>query len=414
MRVCIHRGAKEIGGTCIEVESQGGRILLDLGLPLGASASEATLLPAVPGLTEPDPTLLAIVLSHGHRDHWGLVPQARPDVPVVMGEATRRMMAAAVPWVPGACAPGRVTTMQDRAAFDLGPFRITPFLVDHSAYDAYALLVEADGRKLFYSGDFRAHGRKAALFERFLLAPPAGIDALLLEGTILGRSDAGSSTLTEADVEGQLMTEMTAAAGMVLVCASAQNIDRMVSLYRAAKRTGRTMLIDVYAAEMLRATGNSHIPQSSWSNVALFTPHHQRVQIRDKQLFHLLDRHKACRLFPEQLRANAPKLAMLFRPAMLGDLRRAACLDGARAVWSQWQGYLDEGSGAALARALADLAIPLTLAHTSGHASPADLRRFADALRPGAVVPIHSFEGHRYPEWFDHVVPHGDGEWWEV
>jgi len=32
------------------------------------------------------------------------------------------------------------------------------FLVDHSAYDAYALLVEADGERLFYSGDLRDVG----------------------------------------------------------------------------------------------------------------------------------------------------------------------------------------------------------------------------------------------------------------
>ena len=43
---------------------------------------------------------------------------------------------------------------------EIGPFRITPQLVDHSAFDAYALLVEADGKRVYYSGDFRAHGRK--------------------------------------------------------------------------------------------------------------------------------------------------------------------------------------------------------------------------------------------------------------
>ena len=34
MRICIHRGAHQIGGSCVEVESQGQRLLLDLGLPL--------------------------------------------------------------------------------------------------------------------------------------------------------------------------------------------------------------------------------------------------------------------------------------------------------------------------------------------------------------------------------------------
>ncbi len=63
MWACIHRGTREIGGTCVEVEAQGRRILLDLGLPLDASGDEAALLPIVPGLNEPDPTLLAVVLS---------------------------------------------------------------------------------------------------------------------------------------------------------------------------------------------------------------------------------------------------------------------------------------------------------------------------------------------------------------
>jgi ribonuclease J len=329
----MHRGTKEIGGTCVEVEADGQRIVLDLGLPLDASGDDAALLPIVPGLSDADPGLLAIVLSHGHRDHWGLIPQARPDLPVVMGDATRRIMAAAVPWVPGAYAPAQVVTMQDRVPVDLGPFRITPFLVDHSAYDAYALLVEAAGRRLFYSGDLRGHGRKAALFEKFVASPPSNIDVLLLEGTTLGRPETGLRFPTEADVEVKLTAEMKATSGMMLVCASAQNIDRMVSVYRAAKRAGRTMLIDVYAAEMLRATGNPNIPQSDWLHVALFTPHHQRMKIRDHSLFEVLDRHKKNRVFSEQLAGQASKLAMLFRPAMLRDLRRAACLVGARAVW---------------------------------------------------------------------------------
>lgn len=46
MRIRIHRGTKEIGGTCIEVEAQGKRIALDVGLPLDASDEEhESLLP---------------------------------------------------------------------------------------------------------------------------------------------------------------------------------------------------------------------------------------------------------------------------------------------------------------------------------------------------------------------------------
>ena len=54
MRLCVHRGTKEIGGTCIEVEAQGKRLVLDVGLPLDAPDGEDVregLLPAVRNLS---------------------------------------------------------------------------------------------------------------------------------------------------------------------------------------------------------------------------------------------------------------------------------------------------------------------------------------------------------------------------
>ena len=56
------------------------------------------------------------------------------------------------------------------STLDVGPFRITPFLIDHSAFDSYALEIQSDGKRCFYSGDPRGHGRKAALFERLLVS----------------------------------------------------------------------------------------------------------------------------------------------------------------------------------------------------------------------------------------------------
>jgi ribonuclease J len=100
MRLRVHRGTREIGGSCIELESAGSRILLDLGLPLDSKDLESTPLPNVSGLSEPDASLLAIILSHGHRDHWGLVPKVRPEIPLLMGKATESIMRAAADFVP--------------------------------------------------------------------------------------------------------------------------------------------------------------------------------------------------------------------------------------------------------------------------------------------------------------------------
>jgi ribonuclease J len=113
MRVCIHRGAEQIGGSCVEIEAKGSRIVIDLGLPLDAVDVDAALLPPVRGLLVADPSLLAVVLSHGHRDHWGLLPLIRADLPVILGEATHRILSAAAFFVPGTTAPTNVIFLRD-------------------------------------------------------------------------------------------------------------------------------------------------------------------------------------------------------------------------------------------------------------------------------------------------------------
>ena len=413
MRVKIHRGTQEIGGTCIELEAAGKRILLDLGLPLDGDPLDLDCHPAIEGLAGRD-DLLALVLSHGHVDHWGLAHLAGPDLPVYLGAATHRILGAAAPFVPRPYVPTRPVEFTNGVPVDIGPFRVTPHLVDHSAYDAYALEIEADGCRLFYSGDVRGHGRKAALFERMLAEPPRHIDVMLMEGSSLGRLAPNRSFPTEAEVEALLVAAFLQTEGLALVAASAQNIDRMVSLYRACKQTDRTLLIDLYAAEILRATGNPQIPQSDWPHVALYVPHYQRVQIKRNGRFDLLEAHKAQRVFAEDLKTLAPKAAMLFRPAMLRDLDRAECLNAARAIWSQWDGYLKRPTGEALLASLAERSIPLVHAHTSGHASILDLKRLATAVAPRTLVPIHTFEPQRFPDHFANVSLKQDGVWWEI
>ena len=196
-----------------------------------------------------DRSLLAIVISHGHIDHWGLAPLVGGRVKLAMGAATQRILKAAAPFLPQGFAPHDVLELADRRLLQIGPFTITPYLVDHSAYDAYALVIEAEGRRLLYSGDIRGHGRKAKLFDAMLQRPPKNIDVMLMEGSSLGRLEPEAQFPTETEIEERFVEEF-ATAGFVVVSASAQNVDRIVTLYRACKRTGRTLVLDLCAMEI--------------------------------------------------------------------------------------------------------------------------------------------------------------------
>lgn len=413
MRVCIHRGTQEVGGTCIEIESAGKRIVLDVGLPLEAEDSEVSL-PHVKGFREQDPSLLAVVISHPHQDHYGLAKYLLPDTPMMMGDAAERILRAACVFTLAGVAFQQVRHLEHRASLSVGPFTLTPFLNDHSGYDAYSLLIEADGRRVFYSGDLRGHGRKAKIFQQFLKNPPTDINVLLMEGTTIGRVGGAKRFPTERELESCFLEQMRRATGLVLVWASAQNIDRLVTMFKACKKSGRQLVIDMYTAEILRVTGNPKLPQATWEGIKVFLPQSQKRQIIKGKLFTLAKRYKAARIYPEQLAEQASRSAMLFRPSMRRDLEKAACLKGAHMIYSLWHGYLERKEQRLFREWLDSQHIPLTECHTSGHASISDLQALARSLNPKMLVPIHSFETGRFKEFFDRVEQKEDGKWWEV
>lgn len=407
MKVRIHRGAHEIGGSCVEVMADGESILVDAGLPLDVDTREAPRLPIIDS-----GSLRGIVISHPHRDHYGLLPWI-PGIPVLMGGTARRILQAAAPFMRQQKMVLDGPSLADRQATRFGPFKITPYLVDHSAYDAYALLIEADGRRLFYSGDVRTHGRKRHLVEKLIESPPRAINALLLEGTTLGR-DGGEGPELEDQVESKLAGILQGTAGLALVQASAQNIDRVVSIFRACKKSKRTMVIDLYTAEILAATGNPNIPCSNWDGVALCIPQRQRVQIKNNGWIDTLKRHSRHRIYPQTISDNPGGYTLIFRSMWMRDLERADCLSGACLIHSMWSGYMKgEGFAEVDAWRVAH-GMPLHQVHTSGHASPSELKRIATALSPDVLVPIHSEMPDKYGEIYHHVVIQDDGRWWDV
>lgn len=406
MRLRIHHGAAQIGGNCIELASAGKTILLDLGLPLDS----APKVPPVAGLGEDDGTLLGVILSHPHLDHYGLLPELRADLPVWLGRGAQRLLDAAAPFAPNSTLPQAITPYEDRKPFKVGPFSITPYLMDHSAYDANALLVEADGKRLFYTGDFRGHGRKAKAFERFIANPPADIDVMLMEGTTIGRDEPPS---TEQDVEEQTVSLMRDCPSMTLACFSGQNIDRFVTFFRASMRSGRTFVIDAYMANLIDALALDSLPDPRTSDrLRVYLPRAQRRRIITDKRFDLIDRYKAQRIYAEELQANPQCYAMMFRTSIAGDLDRMDLQSGCL-IYSLWPGYLDRDS-TDLREWAKRKEIDFHIVHSSGHASSHDLYRMAQAVAPQRLLPIHTVHPERYASLSANVEIANNGEWVEV
>ena len=434
--VRIHRGAHEIGGNCVELRHGDATLIVDIGKPLSASGDTEVALPSAIGLSDNGSRPLGVIISHGHQDHWGLAPELPSEIPLFIGEGAANILRAAQFWGSGVDLH-ETCHLRDRVPFTLGPFTITPYLADHSGYDAFSLLVEAGGRSLFYTGDLRGHGRKASAFERLLADPPSPVHAILMEGTSfrsrdgdaeadadgqMGERRLGSSsepvTLSESDVEVELAETLHATKGLVVVLASAQNIDRLVTVYRAALRADRDLVVDLYTADIAESTGRPSIPTigQDWPRVHVYALLRQRVRVKQSGEFERVSHVRHRRLYAEQLRERAAGLVLFgaYQSEIQSMIRDGLLTDGA-VIWSMWDGYLDQPSGQRLQAALASAKVPLIHHHTSGHATPADLARLVQALKPDAVVPIHTEAPGAYAAAVGgSVQPHADGDWWTV
>ena len=403
MQITIHRGSHEIGGTCIRISTATTSILLDAGLPLDPNSKK---------LVDADLVADALVISHPHQDHCGLLEKLPAAMPVYIGQVSRKLLDATRTFLRRQPLQNDFLYFEAWQPFSVGDITITPYLMDHSATDAYAFLIEAEGERIFYTGDFRGHGRKPVLFDNLLKKPPHNIDLLLMEGTMLHRSN--SDFPDEDHVETAISDILKKQRNISFLISSSQNIDRIVSAYRACKSTGKTLVIDIYSAwvlEQLRQITN-RVPAVDWDLIKVaFDKTRASVLLspENRELFgSFVGRAIKNRIKGDQLRANPEQHLMLLKMTS-GRIIKSFAREPApvTVIYSQWQGYLEpvEGESRHIAemRAIREGKYPGILfnyAHTSGHAPLDDLQRLVHAIKPAKLVPIHTEFPDRYEELF--------------
>uniref|UniRef100_Q02AY2 Beta-lactamase domain protein n=1 Tax=Solibacter usitatus (strain Ellin6076) TaxID=234267 RepID=Q02AY2_SOLUE len=407
VRLTVHRATHQIGGNCVEISTEDGhRIILDVGRPLDAPQSARGLLPKSLDIGSP---IDGVLISHPHQDHYGVLEDVPADWPIYPGEPTARLikLTSAVlgkqllhtfqPWKSG-------------VPFQVGPFAVTPLLTDHSAFDAHMLLIEVHGKRILYSGDFRTHGRKSVLPRRLMKSPPKNLDILLMEGTNLG---SDKSCVTESDLENDFVELFRGTAGRVFVAWSAQNVDRTVTLYRACLKTGRTLIVDLYTAEVMEALAEfGKLPRPSWNNLKVVITKAFGKVYRETGRADFVDRVApygiaAARLAETPSRWVAMVRSSLIRDYVANDVQPNS--DDAW-CWSMWQGYLKNEEGARVQAWFEEGGSRAAQIHTSGHASPSQLRTFAQAMNAEQLIPIHGDAWDENTDSFPSIRRLADGE----
>lgn len=276
MNIIIHRGQNQIGGSIIEIASKTTKIILDAGSEL---YEEIPVAPQIEGLFFGQASYDAVFISHYHGDHLGLCDQVLPEIPIYIGKRAADVTNAAKRYLNK---PEYHFTAhyESGKTISIGDFQITPYQCYHSAFDAYMFHIACGDKALIYSGDFRSNGRKS--FSHLLHRLPQA-DVLIIEGTTLSRAPVPPKT--ETDLEQLAYEEISQISAPVFILQAATNIDRIVTIFKAARRSNRVLLQDLYMAEVASAAGENIPNPVTFSGVRVFITNgcNERYELLDSK-----------------------------------------------------------------------------------------------------------------------------------
>jgi ribonuclease J len=429
MKFKIHRGTKEIGGSCVEIWTDSTRILLDFGLPLVEKEGsdfefsqyksldvntlvQIGILPDIKGLYDDDKLINGVIISHPHQDHYGLINYVNNKIKFFMGEATHKIIELNNLFSSQNINITDISYFVKEKTFRIGDISITPYWADHSAFDSYSLLVEANGKSLFYSGDFRGHGRKAKAFKWLTYNPPQNVDFLLLEGTTIGRNN--HQFKSEIKIESELIKIFQVPRKINLVYTSSQNIDRLVSIYKACNKTRKTLVVDVYVAKILKELSKFACipyPSDAFQNLKVVFPYFLCKRLKQEGFEAVMYEFKKSKITKSEISNQQENIVMVVRPSMKKDMDFINGLEQGNIIYSMWEGYIKKPETKNFIDYFLGNGFKYHNIHTSGHADIKALKQMVSAISPCYIVPIHTNKSSEYQQLFSQpIIELEDGE----
>jgi ribonuclease J len=217
-----------------------------------------------------------IFLSHAHLDHSGAIGFLHPSFPLFCSSTTEILVNAiddvtsfksealtsrssrleftgekskfpGSPTIRHDELKRRCITLKDKEIKRLGSLSITHFSQDHSVPGASSCIIDAEGKKLLYTGDIRFHGTYPMTIDDYVKKVGSGIDVMICEGTRV----YSDKTLTEADIVKAISDKIKSVKGLVFVDFSWKDTTRYETMKKAARDAGRIFVINARLAYLL-------------------------------------------------------------------------------------------------------------------------------------------------------------------
>lgn len=399
----------EVGGNIIQITTKTSNIFLDMGMNFQqrrkyyddifikpSSKEELIRVGILPDLDIFKPTSTiscdGILISHAHSDHYKFISLINRHIPVYTSLESLSIINSIFQTLPKTFENDyskiNFKSFKSSKSLQINDIEILPIEVDHSIIGANSFLIYTDTERIFYTGDFRAHGKRKDLFLQLIdKIKEEKIDILITEAT----RAIDFSLMDESDVEKKLYEILSKEKSFIFIDVSLLDLDRISTILNISSTFERSVIIPPRLAYYLL---------SLQQKLRLRFPLTENVLIYEKEKWGeeswIKDTYSS---YPSSKRITKDEIIKepnryIFITTFLSplELKELEPPKGSIFILSSSEPF-DEERGLAFDRLinwLEFLGIPSSQVHSSGHIDIFSLKNFINQIKPKIVIPIHT------------------------
>lgn len=241
-------GLGEVGMNCAVFEQDGEQVIFDCGVsfPDEEVLGIDKIMPDFSVLLARPAAISAIIISHGHMDHIGALPELlrHIDVPVYLPRFAAGLLEHQLAEAGFEADEVEIRVVSAGDIVEIGPFRAEFIHTTHSIPDTLALALHTDVGVIVHTADFKVdetpYNEPPIDLARFRALGDEGVRLLLSDSTNILRD---GSTTSESAVREGLEATVERAPGRVVVSMFSTNLFRVQALLDIAAKTGRRLTL---------------------------------------------------------------------------------------------------------------------------------------------------------------------------